>query len=335
LSAVVGALLLAWASTRIELWPQVWTFPEPWALAAAIALQVPYALLRAARLAYVLDPWTLRAGGARFDRKALYGSGFVSFFVLLVLPLKLGEASRPLLLTAARQPGVGLSASLAAVAVERILDGLLVVALLFVGLELADVRSIALVEEVRAAGLVAGAAFFAASGGLFWLAGAPAERARTACRPLASWRRAPRLVAALTRVGEALQVLRAWRISVPLVASTCLYWIVTIAQLWCVQRACGLELGASEAATLVAIVGLSIQLPGGPAQVGTFQLGAAMGLALFCNETLLRSAGSQFAATLYLLGLAGAAAFAGLGAWLLQRASAAARARTGDLPGSG
>lgn len=335
LSLVLGGVLLWWSSTRIELWPRAWAFPAPWALVTALALHVPYALVRAARLSYVLDPLVGRAAGSRFDRYALYGSGFVSFFVLLVLPLKLGELSRPLLLAKARQPGVGLSAALGAVAVERILDGLLIVALLFAGLELAEVRSLALVDEVRSAGYLAGAAFFGGIAFLGWLAGAPAERARTLCRPLGGWRIAPRVAVAVTRAGEAAQVLRTWRLSLPLCVTTCLYWAITIAQLWCIQRACGLELGASQAATLVAIVGLSIQLPGGPAQAGTFQLGAAVGLGLFVDPTVLRTAGSQFAATLYLMGFAGAAVFAVPGWWLLKRSSSSPPASESGPPGDG
>ena len=38
-----------------------------------------------------------------------------------------------------------------------------------------------------------------------------------------------------------------------------------------------------EAAALVATIGLSIQLPGGPAQAGSFQVGAIAGLSLFLD----------------------------------------------------
>jgi hypothetical protein len=71
----------------------------------------------------------------------------------------------------------------------------------------------------------------------------------------------------------------------------------------------------------VAIVGLSIQLPGGPAQVGSYQVGGAVALALFLPADDLQGPGSSFVAVSYLLGLLGAAALAAPGAWLTARAA--------------
>jgi hypothetical protein len=81
-----------------------------------------------------------------------------------------------------------------------------------------------------------------------------------------------------------------------------------------VARACGLPFGAAEAAAVVAIVGLAIQLPGGPAQAGSFQVGMAVALGLFGPD---HEGASSFAAIMYLLQLAGAAVLALPGALLL------------------
>src|SRR6185503_15188567 len=104
-----------------------------------------------------------------------------------------------------------------------------------------------------------------------------------------------------------------------LLAASLLYWALTVAQLWLVLRACGLDLGAPEAAAIVAVVGLSIQLPGGPAQVGSFQFGAALALQLFVDPADLRGPGASFGAVMYLLGLASALAFVAPGLGLLAR----------------
>ena len=48
------------------------------------------------------------------------------------------------------------------------------------------------------------------------------------------------------------------------------------------------------------MVGLSIQLPGGPAQAGTFRLGAGKALGLYLDDAALQTAGSSFAAVMYI-----------------------------------
>ncbi|MEM7415739.1 MAG: iron ABC transporter permease, partial [Gemmatimonadota bacterium] len=77
----------------------------------AIALHVPYSLVRALRLRYALDPLVAEASEGARTRVApslLYGSGWVSFAMILLLPLRLGELSRPLLLVGPKVPGLGL-----------------------------------------------------------------------------------------------------------------------------------------------------------------------------------------------------------------------------------
>ena len=67
----------------------------------------------------------------------------------------------------------------------------------------------------------------------------------------------------------------------------------------------------------VAIVGLSIQLPGGPVQAGTFQVGTGVALSLFLAPEAVEGAGSTFAAVMYLLQFVGAAVMALPGLLLL------------------
>ena len=98
------------------------------------------------------------------------------------------------------------------------------------------------------------------------------------------------------------------------------YWGITVLQLWLVLQAVGLRLGPAEAAAIVAIVGLSIQLPGGPAQAGTFQVGTGVALGLFLDPATVEGPGSTFAAVMYLLQFVGAGVVALPGIWLLARA---------------
>lgn len=314
--SLAGAAIFLWLASRtVPLWPDVLHVPRPDLLALAIALHVPYSLARAARLRWVLPP------GAPVGPALLHGSGLVSFFVILALPLRLGELSRPLILARAGVPGLGLAEAVAAVAAERLLDGLLIVGMLFLGLAQAGTFSAefaGLLGSVERLGLYAGAAFAGLLVGLAVLASVPAAwlaRARGALAPLVG----ARLADFCLHLAGALRPVFTSGRGLALVAASLVYWALTVLQLWLVLRACGLGLGPAEAAAIVAVVGLSIQLPGGPAQVGSFQLGAALALRLFVDGPALRGAGATFGAAMYLLGLLGSGLLALPGLLLLAR----------------
>ncbi|MEX1366149.1 MAG: lysylphosphatidylglycerol synthase transmembrane domain-containing protein [Nannocystaceae bacterium] len=321
-SLVGGAAFLWLASTQLSLWPDDPVLVAPWLVVLAVIVHAPYVVVRAMRLSYLLDPVVAAASeGAqpRLNRSVLYGSGLVSFLVLIVLPLKLGELSRPLLLSRAHQPGVGLAEALAAVATERIIDGLVICGMLFGGLALApelDAQVPGSLADVRAVGQGMLGLFVVGLLGLLLAASAP-ERATT----LAERVLGPRFAALVTRVVEPVRPLLRMRRAVPLVGWSLVYWAITTFQLWLVLRACDIELGAAASAAVVAIVGLSIQLPGGPAQAGTFQVGTGLALGLFLGEAQLQGPGSTFGVVMYGLPLLGSALAALPGLWLLRRAA--------------
>jgi hypothetical protein len=324
-----GASFLWIASHRIDLWPSSLVISHPTLLLAAAALHVPYAVLRAMRLMYVFDPLVAEATGhgGRIDRRVLYGSGLVSFLVLIVLPFKLGELSRPLLLVKGRQPGIGMAESLSGVATERIVDGLIICGMLFGGLALADstrpeaIGDLADVHHVGRLLLLA----FGVGLGVLWWAARDVQRAAEVARRMTtriSPALASRVVVITERFVGATRALLQMRRAAAFVGWSVAYWGITTLQLWLVLAACGLDLGAAEAAAIVAIVGLSIQLPGGPAQAGTFQMGASLALTLFVADAAIAGAGSTFTAVMYLLQLVGAVAMAVPGVALMSAARA-------------
>jgi uncharacterized membrane protein YbhN (UPF0104 family) len=62
---------------------------------------------------------------------------------------------------------------------------------------------------------------------------------------------------------------------------TLAYWAANALGMWVLARGCGLELGLAEAVAVLAVLNLTLLVPGPPAHVGTFQLGVLTGLALF------------------------------------------------------
>ena len=320
-ASIVGGGLLLWlASRRLRLWPDTLTLPAPALLWAALAVHVPYVYVRAMRLGWVLDPLVAAATGdphRRFSRALVHGSGYVSFFVLLLLPLKLGELSRPLLLARGHEPGVGMPEALSAVATERVIDGLVICGMLFGGLSLATIAGSAEdVADVRRIGQVM-TAIFVVGLVVLWIAGRdPVAAGRLAARaPGVLGRRGGPIV---QRVAQAVAGLRDPGLALRLVGASLVYWAITTAQLWLVMKACGVDVSAAAAAATVAIVGLSIQLPGGPAQAGTFQVGAALALGLFLEPGLVAGPGSTFTAVMYVLQLVAAGLAALPGLWLLR-----------------
>ncbi|MEZ4381038.1 MAG: lysylphosphatidylglycerol synthase transmembrane domain-containing protein [Nannocystaceae bacterium] len=319
-SLLGGAALLALASRRIEVIPTSIDLREPALFAWALALQLPYAAVRALRLRYALDPLVARASAGAMTRlppAVLYGSGWLSFAVIMLLPLRLGELSRPLLLTRAELPGVGLAEAISAVATERVVDGLMVVGLLFAGLALAaPTAGASTIAEVQGFGRMMAALFAVGLVVLIVVAKAPEraiDRLRLHAKPAAILRHVAAAIRPLGRPGQ----------GIPFVAWSLVYWGLTVVQLWLVLRACGLPLGLAEAAAIVATIGLSIQLPGGPAQAGSFQVGAIAGLSLFLDLEGASAGGqaSTFSALMYVLSLGGTLLLALPGAWLLRRAA--------------
>lgn len=320
LASLAGAALLLWlASGKVALWPARLELPRPELLLAAAALHLPYSAARSLRLRYALDPRVRAATAdprARVPRDLLYGSGLVSFLVILLLPLRLGELSRPLLLARAGVPGIGLPEAIAAIASERAVDGLFVVGLLLVGVARADLVGLAGdVADVTQIGRGMGLVFLALIAGLAGLALTPARWLERLVAPLPG-----RLARFTLHFAVTLRDLANPRMGLPLLAWSAVYWSLTVLQSWLVLHACGLPLGFAEAAAIVGVVGLSIQLPGGPAQVGSYQVGSVLALGLFVREADLAGAGSSFVAVSFLLGLLGAGVLAVPGAWLVARA---------------
>ncbi len=333
-SILGGAAIMAYASRHLEIVPSSLAVPRPGWLVAAIALQIPYGLVRAIRIAPLLEASAaadLQEGSgdreALVDRRVIMGSGLVAFLVVMVLPLRLGEAARPLLLARSPRPGHKLATGAAVVALERVLDGLFVVLMLFAGLLALGGRAgeaglePAVSAAWQASGQSIGGLFVALLLLVFALSRSPRRldrlRAWTEARARWSvrvWTFALKMLHALTPIWSA------GRGALWFLVMSAGYWLLTALQMWMTMRACGIEAEFMHAVLVVAVVGLSLQLPAGPAQLGSFQLGMAGSVALLGAVSGVAAGGASFAAIMYLLSLLGAVAMALVGAGLLRPA---------------
>jgi uncharacterized membrane protein YbhN (UPF0104 family) len=267
-----------------------------WGLPAYLATLLVYAFLRSARWWFLVSP----LGQVRFGDVML--AGLAGALWIVALPWRLGELVRPALL--ARRSGLPASQLLGTVAIERVVDGLCVCgAFFFAAAGAPDVPEL---TGLYAACTGAFALFGAALAVLLVLARWPAALELLLRRGLG--RLAPRPAAILADIARGLaDGLRALPSARPLLLfllGTLAYWAANVLGMIVLARACGLDLAPLEVLAVLAVLNLTLLVPGPPAHVGTFQLGVAAGLGLFLAPEVVRDAGSTYAFLLYTCQLA-------------------------------
>ncbi len=232
----------------------------------------------------------------------------IGFMLMVVLPLRLGEFARPLLISRPAQgDGVRLprSGALAACVVERTVDSLAVGILGVISLHLlattgnaADFARHAAAVVTAGCGLVCVGLAFAffmrerAVGGVEWALG-------KISRPLAG--RAASLLDGFIRGLHLGSASRAFAF----VALTIAYWALHAWGFWIVAGAFGLHITVLMACTVLACQVVGIMIPAGPGMVGTSQFFTQLGLSIFIPGALsdpdvaARAAG--YANTIWLL----------------------------------
>lgn len=259
---LISLLLLAWVIWRTD-WAQVAVRLQeanPLMLLAAFLAVVGGVLLRAWRWGMMLEP---EEEGSVFI--ALFDAINLGYLANNILPARLGDLLRAYL--AAEWTRASLSFSLSTTVVERVLDTLYVVIMLFGVLPFLPVPPMA-----AQAGLLVGVLFFL--GGIMLVVAAwqreLSERLIRAClRPLPFdeelW--GNRLVALLDGFSIVRQPLRFARV----LWSTTLIWLVAIASYWFTFQAFGLDfLNFVSGAFTISFAALGMAVPSGPAAAGTF-----------------------------------------------------------------
>jgi glycosyltransferase 2 family protein len=295
LSVVLAAAFI------VALAPHLRTIPEDlglpaWALAGYLATLLPYHLLRAGRWHVLVRPL-----GDVSWRDATMVS-LAGYMWIAVLPFRLGELARPLFLT--QHTDIPSKRALGTVAIERVVDGLVVCGLFFGALAIVGQPSgYERLYEVTV-GVIA--AFGAALVVLVAMAVRP-DAAGTMVRATLG-RLAPKLAVRIadlvTGIAEGLAALPSARPLVTFLVLTLAYWLVNAAGMWVLAVGCGLELGLVETVAVLAVMNIALLVPGGPAQLGVFQTGVAIGLGLFVSAEVVQRQGSTFAFYLYVCQIA-------------------------------
>lgn len=198
----------------------------------------------------------------------------------IIMPLRLGEFSRPAMLKAVS--GVPLSSGLGVTALERVLDGLLVTGAFWA---LIPFMPIAATENkiVFGAAVASGVVFLAAAVALVGMATRPQWIEAIGKMTLAKV--APGVWVKVWSLMEAfvagLRVLQGPGNVLAVFGATLGYWGANTLAIAGVAAACGLNLPWVAAPLIMCVLVFAVMLPSAPGFLGTYQAALVLGLSLF------------------------------------------------------
>jgi uncharacterized protein (TIRG00374 family) len=228
----------------------------------------------------------------------------VGLFAISILPFRMGEVARPLLIR--KPPRLTFWAASGTIAGERILDAFCVSALLLLGLRVASPRPnlpdhigtlpihVNLVPRAAAvSALVFTTACVVMAIFYFWRAWA--QRLTEAVVGVVSLKLARWLATTIAQMAEGLGFLAYRRYAVPYLLITAVYWVMNASVFWVLAVGCGLPIGFFGAAATMGVVALAIIAPATPGFFGSFQLATYAGLAMYLEPAEVTRRGSVYA----------------------------------------
>ncbi len=298
LSVALGGLF-AWLVARggVPLVPSSEAFDAMawWAAPGyLVALAITH-VVRAARWRWLIHPIK------PLPFREVLALNWVGFFAIFMLPLRLGEFTRPTL-TKSRH-GVPISAGLGTIAVERVVDGLItslcVAWALFAlpRMQTEDPLANALPAYGYAALTLFGTALVTLAVFLW-----QRELAVRFTETVVGWvskKLGRALAAKVDSVADGIRSIGSARLLSAFLFETILYWTCNASAMWLLGVGCGIPMTFSHALGIMGVLALGILLPAGPGLFGNFQLAISTGLKLYFAETLVGTQGAVYIFVLY------------------------------------
>jgi uncharacterized protein (TIRG00374 family) len=257
-----------------------WSTFAPY-LFAFLGLQVLVHVCRSLRWNHLLAPL-----GVRLPAGPLLAISSVGFMAILALPARLGEFVRPGLL---RRRGVSASAALGTVAVERIVDGLMIS--LFVFGAFFSIRGPNAPGWMMPTAYLALGIFAAALVFLVFAMWRPEATVRFSLKMSLLPRLAPRVAQViedkLLEMIRGFAVLKDRRNLAAFCAWSLVYWIANGLGVWVLARGFDLPLSMMGGLATMGLVAVGISLPNSPGLVGQFQWFTLLGLSLYLGPDVL------------------------------------------------
>lgn len=253
-------------------------------------LQIVVHLCRSLRWNHLLAPL-----GIKVPAGPLLAISSVGFMAILALPARLGEFVRPGLL---RRRGISASSALGTVAVERIVDGLMIS--LFVFGAFYAVRGPTAPGWMMPTAYLALGIFTAALVFLVFAMWRPEGTVQFCLKLSLLPRFAPRAAAViedkLLAMIRGFAVLKDRRNLAAFCAWSLVYWIANGLGVWMLARGFGLDLSVMGGLATMGLVAVGISLPNSPGLVGQFQWFTLLGLSLYLGPGVMCEQGATCSA---------------------------------------
>jgi uncharacterized protein (TIRG00374 family) len=294
ISLAIAGLLLWWLlSQGFDVVPTLATMRETvawWAIPGYAALFCTFHLLRAWRWTFLLRPFVEVRPGVMLE------AAFTGFMAIQMMPLRTGEVARPYLLD--RYTGASKSAVFGTIAIERVIDGLMVSAWLTVALFTIPADSGPYVWGLRSVPLLI---FVAALVLLLAFHRWPAAASQVLARVLGlfSRRLADFVTGVIERFHNGLAALPDRRRFWAFVVTSAAYWGINAAAFFLLARGCGLALPAAGAVAGMGVLAVGILLPAGPGYFGNFQIAVLAALEMYLPDGAFGAQAAVFIFVLY------------------------------------
>ena len=249
-------------------------------------------LIRTVRWGILLEPV------AKVPFARLNAVSAVGFMALVVLPFRLGEFARPVLV--ADRPRLRVSAALSSVVVERVADGIFTGLLLILTL-LAVPEGTPGLQMLQVAGVAVSLAFAGLLGFLVLAYRNRALAVRLTSRLLDPV--SPKLSARASGMMDAfihgLRLVPSRAKVALFFALTAGYWALNGWGMQLLARAFDLDLALVDAYTVLGVLVVGVMIPAGPGMVGTFQGAVVLGLSMFVSHEAAQARGPAYANVLW------------------------------------
>lgn len=314
-SLAIAVVLIFWLTKQgFDVLPsadEIKQYCQWWGIPVYIGLFSAFHILRAWRWIYLLRPF------ADVPRGTMMEVAFSGFVAIQMMPLRTGEVARPYLLD--RYAGISKSALFGTIAIERVIDGLLISLMLSVALFTIPASRSSLVWGLRLLPLIL---FLSAFGLLvaFYFRPDGVKRLLGKLLGIFSKRLEAFATGVLERFHAGLAALPNQRNFWTFVITSVAYWSINGVAFFYLARACGLMIPAAGAVAGMGCLAVGILLPAGPGYFGNFQVAVLSAIEIFLPETSSFSEPlAVFVFLLYVLQTGLTILFGGLGAWQLRR----------------
>ena len=269
LGLAISALLLWWVLGNVE-----WSAVRAHIGSASLPLLAVAVAIATATFPLRLLRWRLllrRDDGGTIGIAPMWHAVAIGFMANNVLPFRMGEIMRTL--TVSRLAPVRFTAAFSSIAVERVFDGLTVVALLAVSLFTAGlpagtaIGGVPIARLAAIAGAMLGAALLAAVAVVAW----PLAAERVIRMVVPGERLAGKLVALVEGVRHGLSVLRSPARLAAVIGWSLVLWLVNALSFYVAFLAFDIPAGFAAALLLQGVLVLGIAVPSTPGYVGLFE----------------------------------------------------------------